>query len=248
MVRKHAEDDDDRKLLADVAQHGWHLVGIEDDPDGPGYVFSVGIFHTLAQPEIVIFGLNSSSAMGQIVNVIGEEIRSGHRFEDWHESDAILDGFSCMFRRVDPGLYREYFGYALWFYEGHDFPMLQCVWPDRNHRYPWEPDFDAELVQRQPILAARTAWPFNEGKNRAMFTTKQVIEEGHPILLVTHDEDGDWQFLCGTTDDLADARVVSLGSVVESHPSVGKLADLPLGWRAERNDPGDSWRRIPINE
>ena len=27
MVRTHAEDDYDRKLLADVQQHGWRLVG-----------------------------------------------------------------------------------------------------------------------------------------------------------------------------------------------------------------------------
>ena len=30
MVRTAPDDDSDRKLLADVESHGWHLVGIND--------------------------------------------------------------------------------------------------------------------------------------------------------------------------------------------------------------------------
>ena len=243
MVRTKPEDDSDRKLLADIENFGWHLVGIEDDPDGPGYVFSVGIYHTLGQPEVCIFGLSSTSTMGQIINHIGDLMRDGKRFDDWHESDEVLDGFSCMFRRVDKSLYREDFGYARWFYEGDDFPMLQCIWPDRNHRYPWDREYDAQMVASQPVLAQKDAWPFQEGKNRAVFTTRFVIEEGHPILLVSHDKDDDWQFLCGTTNDTADGRLVCLGSIVETHPSVVELADLPAGWQASRNTPGEPWRR-----
>jgi hypothetical protein len=242
MVRTHAEDDYDRKLLADVESHGWHLVGIGDDPDGPGYVFSVGIYHTLGQPEVCIFGLSNSSVMGHIINGVGALMKSGKHFEDWYESPDVLEGYSCMFRRVDPKLYREYFGYALWFYEGENFPMLQCVWPDQDHRYPWDSQFDAQMVASQPVLAVKDAWPFKEGKNRAVFTTRPVIEEGHPVLLVSHDDE-DWQFLCGSTNDSADARLVSLGSIVEAHPTVTELADLPVGWQATREAPGQPWRR-----
>ena len=130
MVRTTPDDDSDRKLLADVESHGWHLVGINDDDEEPAYVFSVGMFHTLGHPEICIFGLSSTKTMSQIINSIGDLVKSGHHFEDWHASGDVLDGYSCMFRRVDPDpLYREYFGYALWFYEVPDFPILQCVWP-----------------------------------------------------------------------------------------------------------------------
>ena len=52
MVRTKPEDDYDRKLLADIKSHGWHLIGIDDDDEGPAYVFSVGMFHTLGHPEI----------------------------------------------------------------------------------------------------------------------------------------------------------------------------------------------------
>jgi len=244
MVRTTPDDDSDRKLLADVEQHGWHLVGIDDDPDGPAYVFSVGIFHTLGHPEICIFGLSNTGTMAQIINGIGDVMKSGEAFEDWHESDDILDGYSCMFREVDPSLYREYFGYARWFYEGDDFPMLQCVWPDGNHHFPWHSEFNAQMVQSQPVLAMKTAWPFDEAKNLGVLTTNRVLEEGHPILLVTHDDDGDWQFLCGTTSDTEDGRLVCLKNIVEDHPSVAELADLPMGWRAFRDGPDKPWQRM----
>lgn len=31
------EDDHDRKLLADVQEHGWHVVGVEADAEGPSF-------------------------------------------------------------------------------------------------------------------------------------------------------------------------------------------------------------------
>jgi hypothetical protein len=89
-------------------------------------------------------------------------------------------------------------------------------------------------------------WPFEDPPNVITITTRQVLEEGHPILLVCHDEeDGCWQVLCGTTDDPADGRVVGLDCMVARDPSVAELADLPLGWRAWRESPDAPWQREP---
>ena len=88
-----------------------------------------------------------------------------------------------------------------------------------------------------------TNWPFADTPNTASITTRQVLE-GAPILHVTHDEDdGSWQFLCGTTNDPADARVVGLGRMYARDPSVGELADLPEGWMAWRDSPELPWQR-----
>jgi hypothetical protein len=87
-------------------------------------------------------------------------------------------------------------------------------------------------------------WPFEDARNTASITTAQILAGTHPILLVTHDsDDGTWQFLCGTTDQSEDGRVVGLGSVVDRDPSVAELADLPLGWRAWRESPTKPWHR-----
>jgi hypothetical protein len=88
-------------------------------------------------------------------------------------------------------------------------------------------------------------WPFDDAPNTAVITTRQVLE-GAPVLLVSHDaDDGSWQFLCGTTDDPADARLVGLGQAYTRDPTLGELADLPEGWQAWRAAPGERWERGP---
>src|SRR4051794_27391344 len=34
-------DEHDRKLLADVERHGWHVVCVEEDEEGPGFAYSI---------------------------------------------------------------------------------------------------------------------------------------------------------------------------------------------------------------
>jgi hypothetical protein len=76
-----------------------------------------------------------------------------------------------------------------------------------------------------------------------VFSTRPVREKGYPILLVTHDDNGDWQFLCDTTTDVKDGLVLHLAHIVDAYPDVHELADLPRGWIAERESEGRPWRR-----
>lgn len=88
------------------------------------------------------------------------------------------------------------------------------------------------------------SWQFNEPKNVPVFTTKEIIEEGKPILYVSHDEDdGAWLFLSGELINEENARLVGLKEIVEIDPSVLSLANLPLGWRARRKTINEPWRR-----
>src|SRR5215217_774412 len=87
-------------------------------------------------------------------------------------------------------------------------------------------------------------WPFEDAPNTTTITTVHVLEGTHPIRLVTHDaDDGMWQFLCGTTNEPQDGRVVGLDRIVGLDQSVTSLVDLPLGWRAWRSSPDLPWQR-----
>lgn len=87
-------------------------------------------------------------------------------------------------------------------------------------------------------------WPFEDAQNTACFTCNHILEAGHPILRVTHDdEDGAWQFLCGLSHDLDQARIVCLGCMVVRDKQLLALSDLPLGWCAQRSGVGSSWIR-----
>ena len=57
-------------------------------------------------------------------------------------------------------------------------------------------------------------------KNVAVFTTRQVVHDGQPILWVTHDEDdGAWQFHTGGSADEADAMIVGLRTSSRGSPN-----------------------------
>jgi hypothetical protein len=240
-------DEHDRKLLADVGGHGWHVLGVEADAEGPAFAYSVGLYHTFGHAEIIVFGLGVD-AMFAIVNGIGETVGAGGKFGDLDEAGDVLEGYHVIFRDVEKRHYREYLGYALWFYQGDGFATLQCVWPDSAHRYPWHPSFSQALSTRQPVLSGDKSWTFQAGRNRAVFTSKRVTRAGRPVLLVVHDEDGDWQFLCGSTNRQKDAQLVSLGHVIDLDPGLAELANLPEGWRASREAAGAAWTREPMRQ
>lgn len=86
---------------------------------------------------------------------------------------------------------------------------------------------------------------FDENPNLGVLTTAAVLG-GAPILMISHDEDdGGWQFLCGSTNDPADGRIVHLREIVAMDPTVTAVADLPLGWVAFRNATDGDWVREP---
>jgi len=88
-------------------------------------------------------------------------------------------------------------------------------------------------------------WAFSDPQNVAAICCRNVLE-GKPVLGVTHDEDdGSWQLLCGEDHVQEDARVVCLGCMVKREPMLQELADLPLGWCADRNSVQDPWKREP---
>ena len=92
----------------------------------------------------------------------------------------------------------------------------------------------------------RQPWLFPDPPNTTSITTVHVLERRLPIMLVAHDADeGGWQFLCGTTNDPSDGRVIGLDCAVDIDPTVEALADLPIGWRAWRTDPKGPWQRAP---
>ena len=92
-----------------------------------------------------------------------------------------------------------------------------------------------------------SAWPFKDPPDRSVYTTRFVLDKDYPILVVSHDPDGEWEFLCGTTDKPKDAREILLGEVLDLDERVREVADLPVGWRAWRSDPGGPWMQGPIS-
>ncbi len=90
-------------------------------------------------------------------------------------------------------------------------------------------------------------WPFKDPQNLATFTVADVLVGAKPVLRVSHDvADGCWQFLTGDPVDPDEAKLVCLADVVARDSALLEMADLPLGWQAERDGVGKPWVRNSI--
>jgi hypothetical protein len=88
-----------------------------------------------------------------------------------------------------------------------------------------------------------TTFPFSGSPEATCYTTRNIMEGRHSILLVVHDSNGDWQFLPGTVVETEDGVAVHLFHIVEEHSEVHELRDLPAGWAAERISESHPWER-----
>ncbi len=69
-------------------------------------------------------------------------------------------------------------------------------------------------------------WPFSFPANTGAVTTKFVMSGEHPIVEVLHWDDGDWQFMCNTTNNPDDGLVVCMGCLFKKFPWISKFKDL----------------------
>lgn len=78
--------------------------------------------------------------------------------------------------------------------------------------------------------------------NEAVFTTKYVLTNQSPIVYVIHDLEGAWQFF-GSEEHLEteDARIVSLGEIIEMDTTIKEILWMPEGVEARRAQVGDEW-------
>jgi hypothetical protein len=94
---------------------------------------------------------------------------------------------------------------------------------EANRKHVVEESVQALFAPRVPVqktLATARPWPFDQPRNCAVFTTRQVLDCAKPILPVTHDaDDHGWQFLSSEAR-AEDAKIIALEEAVELDPSV----------------------------
>jgi len=168
----------------------------------------------------------------------------------------------CEFRPVDPRWVQHVLCWATWYYDGDNFPVLQAVYPDLDNRFPEEPGFDDAFSQ--PLLQASSTetnlekdfwasndpdsslfdWKFPDPPHTLVFLSNAVHTGAEPVTYVSHDiEDGAWQFLGDSMTGDQKPVLSCLHHSIDKDSSLNELADLPLGWWAERTEPGEPWTR-----
>jgi hypothetical protein len=136
----------------DIATRGFHVLMVAGDDEGPGFGYTIGLHERFDHPEVLMIGLPMEK-MSALLSGIGTRVSRGMRFaaEQANKGDVFTDA-EVVFKKMSVRNIVEHCGYALWYYEGEPFQVLQCVWPDNKHRFPWDKKVSAEAKRLQPVL------------------------------------------------------------------------------------------------
>ncbi len=91
-------------------------------------------------------------------------------------------------------------------------------------------------------------YKFKEPGNTACFSCIHVLN-GEPILFVSHDQEGSWQFLCGKENHPeSEAKIVALEEISNIDQTVNELYEMPLGVGATRASSSEKWKPFRLLE
>jgi hypothetical protein len=249
----------DQSTISNIEEYGCSIVHVARTHWGYGWSYSIGIFDTCGKPEIITVGLAPKTAHFAL-NEAASLLRSGVDLTVGRHN-GLVGQVDCEFRPVEQRWIRHLMNWAVWYYDGADFPVIQAVYPDTENRFPEESGFDVAF--EQPLMQCGAPctrveddfwasadpksslfnWRFRDSPHAQAFLSKAVDSGIEPVTFVSHDaDDGAWQFLGDSMSD-SGGVMVCLHHPIDKDPSLRELADLPLGWYAEREKPGECWVR-----
>lgn len=124
---------------------------------------------------------------------------------------------------------------------GHDPSQSQNQNRNRNQSRHKHDDDGSHPVGPHP------GWPFEDGRfpvGLGVIAHRSLLTGAASPRLVVHDRDGWWQALDGVSPAEPEHAVVAcMMCLVELHPGLAELVDLPPGWGAERERPDAAWHR-----
>ena len=153
-------------------------------------------------------------------------------------------------------------GWALWYYDHDEFPVLQAIYPDLQNRFPEDEGFDQSF--EQPLMQPNAPmtrrendfwasadpksslfhWKFPDDPHTRVFLSETVHNGTEPVTYVSRDsEDGAWQFLGDSMSNGGGPVISCFHHPIDRDPSLAELADRPLGWCAKRDGVGKPWSR-----
>ena len=139
------------RTIEQVREHGWQVILIPSDDSGPGWAFTIGLWHNHRLPELAMFGLDIHD-MHACLNTLAEQSVAGRPPAAGEERHDILTDLPVVLKKVDYRWYEAFFGTAIMFYRRPPFPVLEVVWPDKDGRFPWQPESGTRYRQAQPQL------------------------------------------------------------------------------------------------
>ena len=242
-----------------IEKFGCSVLYIEGDSSSR-FSYTVGVFDTSGHPELITVGLIEKTAHIAL-NAAEKLLRSGVDLTQGRYR-MLVGEVECRFAPVDPKWLHHVMGRADWYYTGEAVPVLQLIYPDHENRFQEEEGF-AEYF-RQPMLAPGTIegtreldfwavndpnsilsrWKFPDDPHTTAYLSQTVFDKEEAITYVSHDENGDWQFLGDKMADGGGPVISCLHHPIDDDSTIEEFHDLPTGWYATREKPGSPWQRF----
>jgi hypothetical protein len=90
-------------------------------------------------------------------------------------------------------------------------------------------------------------WSWNDPLDIAVITTEEIITKRLPVLRVRHESGhGGWQFYDNTEISGQEPIVLTKTEILSLDKSLINVANLEVGWEAERKDHHSPWLKHPI--
>jgi len=258
--REGALSGEDERTISHIEEFGCSVVSVARTNYGLGWSYTIGIFDTAGKPEIITVGLLPETAH-YALNEAAKLLQAGIDVTQRRHRDLIGE-VDCEFRPVDRKWVKHLMNWAVWYYDGADFPVLQAVYPDLQNKFPQDEGFDTAFKQplMQPTARMTTVeddfwasadpesslfdWKFADSPHTGAYLSETVHNGTEQVTFVSHDaEDGAWQFLGDSMSDGGGPVLSCFHHPIDRDPTLAELADLPLGWYAERDKVGEPWIR-----
>ena len=144
----------DQDFLKNIHEFGWHVMGVvpREGDEGHAWSYSTGLFFHYKHPEIVVFN-EAADLRLSMINAIGERVKAGEAFVPGTRYPDIIGNFDVQFLPMHPSHYWDWLNFACWFYDNNEnsFPVLQCIYPDMQGKFPWETGCETWAVEQQPF-------------------------------------------------------------------------------------------------
>lgn len=131
--------------LTQIDAGHWAVTGVFGDELGPGVAYTTGLTE-FGRPELVIYGLEPEPA-ARILNRAAELLIADPDFLDAPLLSGVLRPPYALTSL--PAVDTDDLTVTRLLY-GPDVPVVQLIWPDERHRFPWEPGY-AHPVEAQPL-------------------------------------------------------------------------------------------------
>ena len=149
-------DQSEQQIVDDVAEHGFHSMGVGEGDGEPSFRYSIGFWETLRSPEVLTFGL-PFGLMHDMLWEMFRQIKGGARLVDGARFANVLDGCDCIVRPIHRTQI-DHLGFAMW-YHGHrgldprELRAFQLFWPGKKQGlFPWDRGCAKGVKDSQPLL------------------------------------------------------------------------------------------------